>query len=131
MSNESKTPRTDEEINAAIAKIREYERGTERVKKARGNRYAHSTYDGVWLSPDGNITQSIPNYCGDLNAMHEAFLSLDETDRGKFWLALFGIVTGFERNEFDFENEYSCADVANSIARQRAEAFLAVMGEPK
>jgi hypothetical protein len=82
---------SEQEINEAIAKACGRERNP----------------DGGWY-PDNGLrvgTQAIPDYCNDLNAMHEAEKVLDET-QAKCYEAMLG--------EYGF----------HATARQRAEAFL-------
>lgn len=82
---------SEQEINEAIAKACGRQRNP----------------DGGWY-PDNGLrvgTQAIPDYCGDLNAMHEAENVLDET-QAKCYEAML-VEYGF-----------------HATARQRAEAFL-------
>ena len=87
---------SDEQINEAIAKACGRQRNP----------------DGGWY-PDNGLrvgTQAIPDYCGDLNAMHEAENVLDETQAE------------------DYE-ELLGAYGFHATARQRAEAFLRTVGK--
>jgi hypothetical protein len=86
---------SDEEINIAIAEI-------------CGWHY----YDG-WKHEDGR-EDSPPNYCDDLNAMHEAeqVLTLEQ-------LLIYAHC---------LESEYGFFGVT-ATARQRAEAFLRMLGK--
>lgn len=52
---------TDEQINVAIAR----ECGWENV-------YQHPKNPNVWVGKHAGRLQEVPNYCDDLNAMHEA-----------------------------------------------------------
>lgn len=82
---------SSQEINEAIAKACGRQRNP----------------DGGWY-PDNGLrvgTQAIPDYCGDLNAMHEAENVLDETQAEDYEELLRGY--GF-----------------HATARERAEAFL-------
>jgi hypothetical protein len=93
---------TDEKINAAIA-------------EACGRR---RNPNGEWY-PDNGLkvgTQGIANYCNDLNAMHEAENGLNKNLRNQYidWLGT--IYT----DSWEF---------ATATARQRAEAFLRVLGK--
>jgi hypothetical protein len=87
---------SEQEINEAIAEACGRERNP----------------DGGWY-PDNGLrvgTQAIPDYCGDLNAMHEAEKVLDETQAEDYEELL---------GEYGF----------HSTARQRAEAFLMTLGK--
>jgi hypothetical protein len=86
---------TDIQINAAIAEACEWE-----------------YYDG-WHHPDGR--NELPNYCTDLNAMHEAELSLDSHQLDiyvQMLMAWHGTHSGVQ-----------------ATAIQRAEAFLLTLGK--
>ena len=52
---------TDEQINAAIAEACGWE-----------NVYQHPKNPNVWVGKHAGRLQEVPNYCDDLNAMHEA-----------------------------------------------------------
>jgi len=67
------------------------------------------------LNPRGN-TRAVPNYCGDLNAMHEAEKALTKRDLWEMTMQLCNIV-------------YGDVPLAHSTARQRAEAFLRTVGK--
>lgn len=71
-----------------------------------------------------NLSLPIPDYLNDLNAMHEAEKVLDQMKQGQYWYLLASITTGFSESKFDPTNEFSCYEVANATAAQRAEAFL-------
>jgi len=85
---------TNEQINAAIA-------------KACGWRAYKGFDNGAELRPD------LPDYCTDLNAMHDAEWSLTDDQ-------LWRMARNIERND---EQWYFRA-----TARQRAEAFLRTLG---
>jgi len=90
---------TNEQINAAIA-------------EACGRKRRP---DGDWYPDNGSAgTQAIPNYCMDLNAMHEAEKGLEDPDCYEEWLA---DVCGGTSYLF------------HATARQRAEAFLRTLGK--
>jgi len=90
---------TNEQINAAIA-------------EACGRKRRP---DGDWYPDNGSAgTQAIPNYCTDLNAMHEAEKGLEDPDCYEEWLA---DVCGGTSYLF------------HATARQRAEAFLRTLGK--
>jgi len=69
------------------------------------------------------------DFCNDLNAMHEAIMSLEGPIRDHSFrraLAKSVGVIGFE----DWEHSLVCLDkLTNATARQRAEAFLRTLGK--
>lgn len=70
------------------------------------------------MRPDGTLAfrHDIPNYCNDLNAMHEAENCLSLDNRNHYIDALGTIYT----DSWEF---------ATATARQRAEAFLRTLGK--
>jgi len=86
------------------------------------------TYDGakilfrLWRSPNGGgIERSgSPNYPGDLNAMHAAWLTLLPSEKDKFESELYSIVIG----EAEYNRNDDAGWITNATAAQRAEAFL-------
>ena len=103
---------TDEQINAEIAEACGWEDITESVAPAEFQRRA----TGMLRDKHGNRTptQQIPNYCNDLNAMHQAEWGLTDDQ-------LWRMARNIERND---EQWYFRA-----TARQRAEAFLRTLGK--
>jgi len=104
---------TDEQINAAIAEACEWEDITESVAPAEFQRKA----TGMLRDKHGNRTptKQIPNYCNDLNAMHEA----EKVHR-----------MGSDWHEYLHQLERDAtAHIAYATARQRAEAFLRTLGK--
>jgi len=97
---------TDQQIDAAIAgscgwtEIGECENGGFRVRGFPPDRYeAHR--------------KPIPNYCGDLNAMHEA----EKVLRNGEWDTYVDLLAD------------TWIEVAHATARQRAKAFLRTLGK--
>lgn len=94
---------SEQEINEAIAEACGRERNP----------------DGGWY-PDNGLrvgTQAIPDYCTDLNAMHEAEEVLgSEALFEAYYLKLYDVT-------------HSTLWPIRATARQRAEAFLRVMGK--
>lgn len=90
---------TNEQINRAIAEACEWEEGVERY---------------VQNLP---LMKAPPDYCTDLNAMHEAEMIF--TPESKYWMyyALLDEMCG------------SSFKAIRATARQRAEAFLRVLGK--
>jgi hypothetical protein len=105
---------TNEQINAAIAKACGWEDITESVAPAEFQRRATGM-----LRDHGNRTptKQIPNYCNDLNAMHEA----EKVLKGYEQIATY--VWHLENRSEDWStDEHMMA--THATARQRAEAFL-------
>lgn len=93
---------TDEQINATIAK----ELGWTQVEAIhRSGRAPGATYVG---------REFIPDYCTDLNAMHEAEKTLSED---QMWIMARKIELNEDRWYF------------HASARERAEAFLRTLGK--
>jgi hypothetical protein len=114
---------TNQEINEAIA-------------LACGWRYAPRELivsgisigdDMPWIQPDGTRRRvyNLPNYCNDLNAMHEAWKSLTKEQHQQFKQHLANIVLR------DGHIVGPCRSLSNATARQRAEAFLRTIGKWK
>lgn len=107
---------TDEQINAAIAR----ECGWKSKEETNGNPW-------LWwrTGKDGRIESTInaPNYCADLNAMHEAEKVLTK-DRNSYLTTLVGLVETDHLRGLDADWPWVCA-----TACQRAEAFLRTLGK--
>ena len=95
---------TDEQINEAIAT----ECGWKVDKRGLG-----------WLSPSGCYIDK-PDYCTDLNAMHEAERSLHEPLREMYVRKLLGEVA---------DSPTYLWDILTAHPRSRAEAFLRTLGK--
>jgi hypothetical protein len=93
---------TDEQINAAIAR----ECGWKDVWRCQG---VSETASFVGTSPENEFIP-VPNYCTDLNAMHEA----EEALKGKQFAAYAAILGDRDGTLYGIR----------ATARQRAEAFL-------
>lgn len=107
---------TDEQINAAIAEAC----GWTQVNVKHGSRRApNADYVG---------SKFIPNYCADLNAMHEAEKVLMQNNNwriGEYEARLFSSV-GEMNNVSSGRGVRLCFQ---ATARQRAEAFLRTLGK--
>jgi hypothetical protein len=105
---------SEEDINATIAKLLGWKligwgNYTSRLLTEKPEGYCFE----VWLSPSGVEHDSPPDYCSDLNAMHEAenfFASAEQL-----------------RNYEDILDDGNGGHSAT--ARQRAEAFLRTLGK--
>ena len=108
----------DEEINRAIAEHLGWMRHPTCKKvwrtpeQCERNRELIGTVSGPWSTESSGP----PNYCGDLNAMHEAEKTLENHQLWMVATALAGIA-------------HVDAPITHSTARQRAEAFLRVVGK--
>lgn len=69
----------------------------------------------------------VPNFPGDLNAMHQAIIQLSGNQRDLFNTKLCEITAG----GFDFSELYDLDASINATAAQRAEAFLRTVGKWK
>ncbi len=103
---------SDEQINAAIAKVCGWE-----------NVCQHPKNPNVWVGKHAHRLQEVPDYCGDLNAMHEAEKVLTK-DRNSYLTTLAGLVEVDHLRGLDADWPWVCA-----TARQRAEAFLRTLGK--
>jgi hypothetical protein len=92
---------TDEQININVAEA------CGRVRRP----------DGYWF-PLGSTVGSagIPSYCNDLNAMHEAEMTLPTLPDNR-------------RSEFRWRLGLISVQAIHATARQRAEAFLKTLGK--
>ena len=84
----------------------------------------HPTITYHWaIEPDGSKS-ILPDYCNDLNAMHEAMKTLSEEQVEKVWETLCDMIPIDPRH-------YRNGLVFDAPARVRAEAFLRVIGKWK
>jgi hypothetical protein len=116
---------TDQEINIAIAQAC----GWHTFGLWNGNAKQVAAYP-----PDESRSKIIPNYCRDLNAMHEAEDELDglsvNTKSIYYDYLLLGVSEFWEHKDSGFKREPFNRDwaVLRSTSRQRAEAFLRCKG---
>lgn len=114
---------TDTEINVAIAEAC----GLNPVLSPFVPNQCATGNSGRWFSPEaagemrktyprGANPKVIPNYCADLNAMHDA----EEHLKGETWA-----------NYFDMLQRTGKATGVRATARERAEAFLLTVGKWK
>jgi hypothetical protein len=74
------------------------------------------------------IVRNCPDYCNDLNAMHETLKLLSQQCKDSdFWFFLRKII-GFPDAESDWDESFYF-EAINATARQRAEAFLRTLGK--
>jgi hypothetical protein len=93
---------TNEQINAAIAEVCGWE-----------NVCQHPKNPNVWVGKHAGWLQEVPDYCGDLNAMHEAEKTLTSAQLLDYVALLFD----------------ATYEAVLATARQRAEAFLRTLGK--
>jgi hypothetical protein len=101
---------TDEQMDAAIAR----ECGWENV-------YQHPKNPNVWVGKHAGRLQEVPNYCGDLNAMHDAEKVLAPSNWNRFSEKWWNYCKYLRRDDAD--------KAIHATARQRAEAFLRTLGK--
>ena len=101
---------TDAQINAAIAEAC----GWKEVRVNGGAGVYKGFDNGAELRPD------IPDYCTDLNAMHEA----EKTLFPYYATVYANKLARVTKADYLDDTEYFCA-----TARQRAEAFLRTLGK--
>lgn len=78
-----------------------------------------------WMCPQGvlRLKKDIPDYLNDLNDVHELEKIVVKTN-GNYWFVLAETVSGFDREDFDYNNEYFLSDIICATAAQRCEALL-------
>jgi len=89
----------------------------------------HHREGGMWYCPDGSTVPEtlIPNYCNDLNAMHEAWCSLTLWQHQAFRHELQAAIAYAQEDEEPHKGP--CHSVCNATALQRAEAYLKTIGK--
>jgi len=98
----------DEQINIAIAEVC----GWIIIKACDGSLI------GKPKNEQGPMDE-IPDYCNDLNAMHEAEKVLTDVQSTFYWKTLSELVNNTVGHDFD--NQFECI---HATAAQRARAFL-------
>lgn len=76
------------------------------------------------IKPDGSKRIS-PDYCNDLNEMHEVEKTLNDPIQQSFYAEYLGDCNSFEKGE------YPTFRFVNSTAKERAIAFLKTIGKWK
>ena len=118
---------TNEEINIEIA---EYY-GWRNIREQDYQPFGTDPYiDGpsqVWVGihPESDIDSKeyevIPDYCNDLNAMHEAENTIKDPIQQSFYAEYLGDCGSFEKGE------YPTFRFVNSTAKERAIAFVKII----
>jgi hypothetical protein len=75
-----------------------------------------------WLDPDGDIGMTPPDYCGDLNAMHEAVQSLNEVE-------LFRYADEVCDLAYDGHHDTDIQKMLKLSAEELAECFVRAIGK--
>jgi hypothetical protein len=92
--------------------------------------HKHGNAVELWLSERSVWSSGIPDYLGDLNAMHEAEKVFWDTGKAmEFTNQLVGIVClarGFRWDKGTPDDHLMC--LSHATAAQRAEAFLRTLG---
>ena len=87
----------------------------------------------IWYSvyPRGASVNMVPNYCGDLNLIHEAELVLKEKGLLSCYLSNIALVCGFKaQGEYEWNGLHAGLQaVVRATSKQRAEAFLKTLGK--
>ena len=104
---------TNEQINIAIAEHCGWQILEPEV---------HPTITYYWAIEPDSSKSILPDYCNDLNAMHEAMKTLSEEQVEKVWETLCDMIPF---NSHSFRNGL----VFDAPAIVRAEAFLRVIGK--
>lgn len=81
--------------------------------------------DYPWLDEEGEGHRRLPDYCNNLNAMHEAEKRLTGMDRAEFAVKLCRIAG----REWPNGIGGGCFVHVHATAKQRAEAFLRTIGK--
>lgn len=92
---------------------------------------AHQKVNGWWHNAKFHVESQLDDYPNDLNAMHEAWKTLDDYTKREFHVQL-GLIIEKKRKEWNLLQLLDQRGlIANATARQRAEAFLRTIGKWK
>lgn len=114
---------TDEEINVAIAEAC----GWRNVRELDDIYPDGSVAAGIWrqgADPADSQERAIPDYCNDLNAMHEAEKVLSAAQR-------YANLRNLSQDWRSWNDGTAYLAICYATARQRAEAFLRTIGKWK
>ena len=111
---------TNEQINAAIAEACGFVGCDEFQLNKDGPKFRFWDYPKTWMGP--NKQPWCPDFCTDLNAMHEAERIIADKGVNAWWIYCGNIVRSMPAI---FGNETAVM----ASARQRAEAFLRTLGK--
>lgn len=110
---------TNKQINYAIAKACKW---TEIHDSGPWHNHKPWGYPPQPSGTGGNAYKYVPNYCTDLNAMHDAEILIQ--DRNKYLNILASVTEPIDGLPKDHDWAFTRA-----TARQRAEAFLRTLGK--
>jgi hypothetical protein len=99
----------------------EHEINSDSWCKNSGHKFSAPTGTSPFLG-----RHSLPDYLNDLNAMHDAEVTLNHTDRYQYGLTLCRILS------IETDGGLDCADIyytVHATAAKRAEAFLKTIGQ--
>jgi len=77
-------------------------------------------HNPIGIDPSDGLMEHIPDYLNDLNAMHEAWLTISPYQKDRFESELHSVVIGLA----EFNRNDDAGWITNATATQRAEAFL-------
>jgi hypothetical protein len=87
-------------------------------------RFEYNVMSRIWWKYGSYYRyDDLPDYLNDLNAMHEAYRSLNINQKTKFVEVLADTMLDYQCMDFTV-NPFMCAELCNANAAQRAEAFL-------
>ena len=124
----------------------EYDKLTDKEKRIKVAEHSgkwmncHITDDGIAVGcptvGNPNNLAMLPNYLYDLNAMHEAVMSLTELDRERFWICVGKVILGgFVDHLPPASVQRLCQahfeEIAEATAAQQAKAFVLTMTSNK
>lgn len=110
---------TNEQINIAIAKLQGWTKINEVDRGCGIHPEFTDSKDYLGRPMKNPPTWEIPDYCNDLNAMHEAEKLLNKKGaERRIYIAMIYKLVG-----------YHSYDVCHATAAQRAEAFLKTIGK--
>ena len=110
---------TDQEINIAIAEAVGFVPMVEQT----------IPYRNIWSKMGITYCEcDLPDYCNDLNAMHEAEKTLARENLLDIYTEMLSLIHEVDRGYFTRINWGHAAELATATARQRAEAFLKCKG---
>jgi hypothetical protein len=77
-----------------------------------------------WLDPDGDIGLTPPDFCGDLNAIHSAVLTLDNSHRTRFVIDSVKVVDSGD--SYTFQHRFNLLTLG---PREMSITFLRAVGK--
>lgn len=95
--------------------------------------HPHPTVLGSWINPADGRHDELPDYVGDLNAMHEAECQVagNDAQEDEYILGIASIQAGRCLRSTDLLCAADYFRIAHATAAQRAEALLRTIGKWK